>query len=110
MTTGTSVYRISTGRLYCTCRGSSSVRRRKAMIAKKIRPQTKTPTASDAMTEPYQIVVDPLDCAVMPFGIPETRQLAGSDRYQQKGAGDHPCNEPTATSPADRADHRMASR
>src|ERR1700729_1122246 len=65
MMNGTTVYRISTGRLYLTCCGIRSPRLRWKKTAHRIRPQTPPPTASPATHGPCHSDTVSLACWVM---------------------------------------------
>src|ERR1700722_2982175 len=103
MMNGTTVYKISTGRLYLTCCGIRSPRLRWKMTAHRIRPQTATPTAMAAIHEPCQSDTVSLACSVSGARSPRrstsvllqpavmstrptARAAAGTTRRRRRGA------------------------
>src|ERR1700733_6877259 len=61
---------ISIGMLYRACGDSLSPRLRWKTTAHKIRPQTRTPTASPAIQDPCHKVTTVLPCSVIGLGKP----------------------------------------
>src|SRR5580700_4918105 len=70
MMNGTTVYRISIGRLYRTWCGTRSERLRKRTTAAMIRPQTMMPTHQAATQDPCHRVTITLACLVIGTGAP----------------------------------------
>src|SRR5262245_4827473 len=76
---GVTLYRISSGMLYRVCGGISSPRLRYRTTHQKIRPHTKTPTASAATTEPIHRSYIRCAWVVTPPGQPKPRNVSPTE-------------------------------